>query len=204
MRFALVCPDNAGNHRIEVQATGADVRELVIDWVDALEPPPPGPEGGEALTRLRHARKEDVDHHHDPPAPERSATNRLGWSLGFRRRRCKGATRYVGDGFLQTCTMQYFYLCIDDFHHSVNNNFVSVIQNSAFNANVLARISLKSPSYTWMVETDYKIVSEPRKYFGPVDLQRLHVRVCDDHGKEMNLNWGDFSFCLVLQTVYDL
>ena len=54
------------------------------------------------------------------------------------------------------------------------------------------------------MENDFNIVTEPRRYFGPVDLQRLHIRLLDEHGRVLQMNNANFSFCINLKTAYDL
>jgi hypothetical protein len=51
---------------------------------------------------------------------------------------------------------------------------------------------------------DFNITSEPRKYFGPVDIQRLKIQIVDEYGKILNMNNSNFSFCLNLKMLYDL
>jgi hypothetical protein len=46
-------------------------------------------------------------------------------------------------------------------------------------------------------------LSTPRKYFGPIDLSRLQIRLLDAYGKVLQMD-ANFSFCLLLHTVYDL
>jgi hypothetical protein len=46
--------------------------------------------------------------------------------------------------------------------------------------------------------------TEPRRYFGPVDIQKLHIQVYDDHGRILNMNNANFSFCLMVKMLYDL
>jgi hypothetical protein len=48
------------------------------------------------------------------------------------------------------------------------------------------------------------IVSEPRKYFGPVDIQRMRIRLFDEYGRTLYMNSVDYSFCLSLKMMYDL
>jgi hypothetical protein len=54
------------------------------------------------------------------------------------------------------------------------------------------------------MENDYNIVTEPRTYFGPVDIQRLRIRLFDDRGRLLNMNNTNYSFCLDLKMLYDL
>jgi hypothetical protein len=48
------------------------------------------------------------------------------------------------------------------------------------------------------------IVSEPRKYFGPVDIQRIRIRLFDEYGRTLYMNSADYSFCLSLKMMYDV
>jgi hypothetical protein len=54
------------------------------------------------------------------------------------------------------------------------------------------------------METDYNLVSEPRRYFGPVDIQRLRIRLYDEFGRILAMNQSNFSFSLTLKILYDL
>jgi len=47
------------------------------------------------------------------------------------------------------------------------------------------------------------LVTEPRKYFGPVDIQRLHIQVFDDHGRQLDIT-NNYSFVLTFKMLYDL
>jgi hypothetical protein len=49
----------------------------------------------------------------------------------------------------------------------------------------------------------YQIVAEPRKYFGPVDIQRLHVQLYDEWGRILDMNNSDYSFCITFELLYD-
>ena len=41
-----------------------------------------------------------------------------------------------------------------------------------------------------------------RVYFGPVDIDRFHIKLLDDKGYELNLNGAEWSFTLVAETLY--
>jgi hypothetical protein len=130
--------------------------------------------------------------------------NRIGWNLGFTRPTYNGSTRYVSDTIIEPAAVRYVYLAIDDFHNSVNDHFVTAFSHSILNPNILARISLKGSYFSLLMENDLNIVTEPRKYFGPVDIQRLRIRLYDDRGRILDMNNANFSFCLIFTMLYDL
>ena len=41
-----------------------------------------------------------------------------------------------------------------------------------------------------------------RVYFGPVDIERVRVRLIDDKGNTVNLNGVDWSFTLSIEQLY--
>ena len=129
---------------------------------------------------------------------------KLGQNLGFLKTLYTGSLKYIGDTIIDTNKTRYLYLAIDDYNNNVNNQFVSVFEDSILNANILARISLKGSFFAVLLENDFNLVTEPRRYFGPVDIQRLHIRLLDEYGRNININNADYSFCLNLKTVYDL
>jgi hypothetical protein len=131
-------------------------------------------------------------------------STKLGWNLGFLKRKYTGQTSYVADSIIEPASLRYIYLAVDDFCNSSHNHFVNVFNESIMNPNILARISIKGSYFSLIMENDYNIVTEPRTYFGPVDIQRLRIRLFDDRGRLLNMNNANYSFCLDLKMLYDL
>jgi hypothetical protein len=131
-------------------------------------------------------------------------SSKLGWNLGFQQRQYLNKTNYIADTIIEPSNIRYLYLVVDDFHNNVNNHFVSAFNKSILGPNILARIPLKGASFSIMYENDYNTVSEPRRYFGPVDIQKLKIQLLDEYGKPVQMNNSDFSFCINLKMLYDL
>jgi hypothetical protein len=131
-------------------------------------------------------------------------SSKLGWNLGFQKRQYLNATSYLADTIIEPSNIRYLYLVVDDFNNNVNNNFISAFNKSILSPNILARIPLKGASFSIMYENDYNAVSEPRRYFGPVDIQKLKIQLIDEYGKSVQMNNSDYSFCINLKMLYDL
>ena len=131
-------------------------------------------------------------------------TARLGWNLGFTSCNYLGSTTYVSDALVDPSPMRYVYLSVDDFNNSVNNGFVAAFSKSILNPNILARITINGEYFSVITDTTRNLVTEPRQYFGPVDIQRLHVRLFDDHGRILDMNNMNYSFCLTFKMLYNL
>jgi hypothetical protein len=131
-------------------------------------------------------------------------TSKIGMNLGFLKRKYQGETMYESETLVEPAAVRYLYLAIDDFNNNVNNHFISAFNNSILSPNILARISVKGSYFSLMMETDLNLTTEPRKYFGPVDIQKMHIKVYDDHGRILDMNNSNFSCCILFKMLYDL
>lgn len=125
---------------------------------------------------------------------------KLGWVLGFRNGVYAGNLNYVSEGVVDVNGAKYLFLVVDDYTNSVNNGFYSAFSSSILNNNILARISLQSS----LNQNNLNLVTTPREYFGPVNINNLTIQLLDEYGRIVDLNNSDFSFCLTLVTAYDL
>lgn len=159
-------------------------------------------------------------YHFDFSSPTTDHRFTLGWLLGFRPIKEATATPpyqqssfqytvpqntpFFSTAFLDTNGPRYLYLIIDEFTSGNQNSFHSLLQNSAINKNILARITLTNTDYSFgsilpantlngLLQTDV------RSYNGKVDLQRMNVQLVNEQGTPMNLNGLDFTFCLEIE-----
>lgn len=131
-------------------------------------------------------------------------SSKIGWNLGFTKRVYDGSSNYLADTIVEPATIRYIYLAVDDFNNSANNMFITAFNQSILNPNILARISLRGSYFSLLMDNDLNVVTEPRKYFGPVDIQRMRIRLYDDFGRILDMNNANFSFCLIFTMLYDL
>jgi hypothetical protein len=129
---------------------------------------------------------------------------KLGWLMGFREGYYENALTYVSEGVINLLGPRYIYMVIDDFNNNVNDGFYGAFASSILNKNILARISLQGGIFNYLSQNNSNLITTPRQYFGPVDIQKLQVQLLDEYGRILNLNNMDYSFCLTFQTVYDL
>lgn len=129
---------------------------------------------------------------------------KFGWILGFRNGIYTGNLNYVSEGVVDITGPRYLFLVVDDYNNSVNNNFYSAFNSSILNKNILARISLQSNTFNILEQNNLSLVTTPREYFGPVNIQTMNIQLLDEYGRIVDLNNMDFSFCVTLTTVYDL
>lgn len=135
---------------------------------------------------------------------KKDISTKLGWNLGFTKDNYKGKKCYVSETIIEPASIRYIYLAIDDYNNNVNNHFITAFNSSIFSPNIIARISIKGAYFSLLMENDLNLISEPREYFGPVDIQKLKIQLYDDHGRILNMNGGNYSFCLLFKTIYDM
>lgn len=131
-------------------------------------------------------------------------TARLGWNLGFIKELYTGAELYVSEALIDPSSIRYVFLSVEDYNNNVNNSFVTAFSKSIFDSNILARITINKEYFKVITNTESNLVTEPRQYFGPVDITRLHIRLYDDHGRILNMNNMNYSFGLTFKQIYNL
>lgn len=129
---------------------------------------------------------------------------KLGWILGFREALYTGNTSYTSEGQIDVSGPKYLFLAVDDMNNSVNDSFIVQANQSIVKKNIIARIGLNNTSFSTVIPTGNSVVSHPRKYFGPVQLQKMRILLLNEYGVPVDLNYMDYSFCLSVTTLYDL
>lgn len=122
---------------------------------------------------------------------------KMGYLLGFTQKRYTGQMQYMSNiPVRMNSSIPYFYLAVDDFQNRAVSSFVSSFSQMSISSSILARISIKPNG-------EIQVISNDRKYFGPVDLSRLHIQLLDAHGKYLRMD-SNYSFSLMMHTIYDL
>jgi hypothetical protein len=135
---------------------------------------------------------------------EMELPRKLGWILGFRNGLYTDAVSHISEGILDLSGNRYLYLAVDDFNHNVDNSFFGMFEHSLLNKTVLARIAVKSVEFSIVTTTQSVSVFPVRAYYGPVNINKLNVQLLDEYGRVIDLNHMDFSFCITVETAYDI
>lgn len=154
---------------------------------------------------------------------ERPLYKNAGWMLGFRERtyhvaasvdsvQVKTALNFEIQTFrwylesessYGSNVQNYIFLDIDDHNKNFNTNSFSInTDDSTLSNNVIGRISVVSGMNTTITNTANDFVFKKRDYFGPVKLERLHIKLVNKLGEAIDLNHNDFSFVLEIEQLY--
>ena len=87
-----------------------------------------------------------------------------------------------------------------------NNNLTNYLSKAPTSSDILAIVPVKTsaglPTGTLLVEFSGSLQDNSRVYFGPVNIDRMAVKLLDDKGNVLNLNGNDWCFTLVCECLY--
>ena len=97
---------------------------------------------------------------------------------------------------------KFFLLEITDY----NKNYSEVFKYNTYKRNInykdiLAKIPNTAATTNIIFEDSSDRVFKTRKYFGPVRISKLRIRLLDDYGRVVNLNGGDLVVSLEIETL---
>ena len=185
------------------------LRFLVGDPTTSPAPLPPTPPPGRGFGF-------NIDFRY-PENPERNIYYNLGWLLGYRKGYYDFCEDYVDIGSTTMSLLEgynaeaavnllgtpYFLLEVNDFN---NNNPAVVNYNCntehSFNIrNILAKIPNAVHTNEFLFEDKSDKIFKTRKYFGPVRIKKLRLRLLDEYGRPLDLTNGDLTINLEITTL---
>ena len=90
--------------------------------------------------------------------------------------------------------------------NSNNNNLTNYLAKAPTSSDILAIIPVKTsvgvPTGSLLVEFSGSLQDSSRTYFGPVNIERMAVKLLDDKGNILNLNGNDWCVTLVCECLY--
>lgn len=87
----------------------------------------------------------------------------------------------------------YIFVRVDDFQENTTGIFVSAFHEIELHKNLLARVG----------PTNDHVLSEPRVYAEPIDLEKLDIYLCDEKGEPLETKNKNFSMCITLEQLVD-
>ena len=144
--------------------------------------------------------KLDFSNLNDPLLPPMKT---LGWMLGFRNKIYEGGNCYTSEATIDMAGSKYFFLSINDFQSSVHDVVTVLYENSFMQNNILARIPMREGKGVVLFDDCTDKITKKRHYFGPVDINKLDIKILDEFGEPLDMLGNDFSFALEFQILYE-
>lgn len=90
--------------------------------------------------------------------------------------------------------------------NSNNNNLTNYLAKAPTSSDILAILPVKTSvgmnTGTLLVEFSGSLQDSERTYFGPVNIERMAVKLLDDKGNILNLNGNDWCVSLIAECLY--
>ena len=135
----------------------------------------------------------------------------LGWIMGFRNNKIikngkQTVVKYQGSNSYEAeycyeggLSNKYYLLSVNDYQNNHNNAFVSAFKYQTLtDNNILCKMTNSKEDGT-------KTVLYPKRiYFGPTNINKLHIKIYDEYGRILDVNNGDLSIEIECEILYDL
>ena len=142
----------------------------------------------------------------------------MGWILGFRKEYYSYINDYTTknmvsdekqEGFVadacyeHTSGQKYIFLSIDDYNNNFSKSIISPFEDSTINDNnIFAKLNNNGETFNYGGPSGLELIY-CRKYFGPINLMKLRIRLLDEFGRVIDLNNSDYTFTLKIEQIYD-
>jgi hypothetical protein len=127
-----------------------------------------------------------------------------GWLLGFRLPTYINITDDVrSEGLFDGGGDRYIYFILEDYQYNNNSTNIVCFDKSTMEDNILAKIPIVNGKLSLIIDDNNNPLTKTRKYNGPINLRKLHIKVLDKFGDVINLNNMDFSFTLEVEILYE-
>ena len=125
----------------------------------------------------------------------------LGYWLGYRKKHYECASSYTSESLLDTYLDAYLFIEVEDYNLSDGNPVVSYTENSLINKKILGKILIRSDRTEISFDDNSDFLERIRVYRGPVDLERMRIRLLDAFGDTVNLNGVDMSITIEVNII---
>ena len=130
--------------------------------------------------------------------------NTCGWILGFR------LANYVdiydkieSEGLFDGGGDRYIYMSLNDYQYNNNSLNTVCFDKSILNEDVIAKIPMINGKLSLIISDDMNPLAKIRRFTGPVNISKLHIKILDKFGTVIDLNKMDYSLTFELEILYE-
>ena len=139
----------------------------------------------------------------------------LGWSLGYRNAIYKSApvspspipTPVISEGVIYLDGPYYAYILVNDYQNNAGQYWTAAFNDSVQEKDIIARINLANSSgqaayQSGALGANTTTLNNTRVYFGPVTIEKLHIKIIDEFGRLLDLNNMDWNMVFTFEIQY--
>lgn len=128
----------------------------------------------------------------------------FGWILGFRLARYLKIEDIIeSEGLFDAGGDRYVYLSLNDYQYNYNETNVVCFDGTSISENILAKIPLMNGKFSLIINENNNPLIKVRRYNGPVNINKLEIKLLDRFGNIIVLNNMDWSFSIEFETLYE-
>ena len=129
----------------------------------------------------------------------------MGWFLGFRYAKyLNNEEELISEGLFDGGGDRYLYISLNDFNKNRTNNNIIFLDNGFLDKDIIGKMYLSDGKFHINVnDSDSSENLKKRKFIGPVDVKRIHLKLLNEYGNTIYLNNMDFSFSLEFEILYE-
>lgn len=112
---------------------------------------------------------------------------------------------YVSEGIIDISGPKYLFLMATDFTKGQKDNYTSLTSKNTHipASDILARINIPTIRNQIGFTNLSDFIPRKREYFGPVKIEKIHFKIIDEFGRNINLNNNDISLLLDFEIAYN-
>ena len=129
----------------------------------------------------------------------------MGYLIGYREAIYINSNSYTSESMFNGTFTDYIYFCIDD--HVTSSQYATnygIFSDAIVDNDVIAIIPITSPQFQSTFGSGADFIYKSRQYNGPVDIQKISIKMLDQLGHIVNLYKYDYGFGLEVKTISDI
>jgi hypothetical protein len=132
------------------------------------------------------------------------AFNSLGYMMGFRKLVYADKMSYTSESLYLSEKYNYVYFIVNDYAGNQTKNTAGIFPQLKYDEDILALIPISSDVFTTTFSDGSTYIYRTRNYNGPVDISKISIKLVNPMGQLADIHETDYSFCLQLETIFDI
>lgn len=128
----------------------------------------------------------------------------MGYLIGYRKPEYIGSNSYTSESMFNNIFTDYVYFSLNEY--STGSQYISnygILPNSLIDDNILAVVPITTPKFISTFTDNSDFIFKTRNYNGPIDIQKISIKILNMQGMLVYLHNFDFGFNLQITTIYD-